>query len=165
MDVAMATYSEASRARPVVARLALSITVTALALEGNERQQGFAAGGGSIDMDYFVTRRTPEAVAAEEEEQPRRAREQDDEGPAEREPADLAREVQAPRREQDGERGVVEVAEARMARAREVVGLPVAEPRPPPRRESQPGGERDEAEDGAFGRDPASWANVRRHAS
>src|SRR5439155_22587368 len=41
------------------------LTVTALALEGNERQQGFAAGGGSIDMDYFVTRRTPEAVAAE----------------------------------------------------------------------------------------------------
>jgi len=41
------------------------LTLTALALEGDLRQQGFAAAGGSVDADYFETGRTPETVARE----------------------------------------------------------------------------------------------------
>ena len=41
------------------------LTLTTLALEGDNRQQGFAAGGGSVDADYFERERTPEDVAIE----------------------------------------------------------------------------------------------------
>ncbi len=41
------------------------LTVTALALDGDQRQQGFAAGGGSVDAGYFDAVRTPEAIAAD----------------------------------------------------------------------------------------------------
>jgi len=40
-------------------------SVTALALEGRERQSSFAAAGGCVDADYFETVRTPETVAGE----------------------------------------------------------------------------------------------------
>jgi TldD protein len=40
-------------------------SVSALALEGNERQSSFAAAGGCVDADYFERVRTPEAVADE----------------------------------------------------------------------------------------------------
>ncbi len=39
------------------------LTVTALAIEGAERQSGFAAAGGSVEADYFDRVRTPEQVA------------------------------------------------------------------------------------------------------
>ena len=39
--------------------------VTTLALEGDQRQQGFAAAGGCVETEYFETVRTPEAVASE----------------------------------------------------------------------------------------------------
>ncbi|MGH7743106.1 MAG: TldD/PmbA family protein, partial [Candidatus Eiseniibacteriota bacterium] len=39
------------------------LTVTTLALDGDQRQQGFAAAGGSVDAEYFENVRTPEAVA------------------------------------------------------------------------------------------------------
>jgi len=39
--------------------------VTALALEGGERQESFAAAGGSVEASYFETERTPESVAIE----------------------------------------------------------------------------------------------------
>lgn len=41
------------------------LTVNALALAGDDRQSGFAAGGGSVEADYFDTRRSPEAIGAE----------------------------------------------------------------------------------------------------
>jgi TldD protein len=41
------------------------LSVTALALEGSERQSSFAAAGGSIEADYFDRVRTPEKVADE----------------------------------------------------------------------------------------------------
>ncbi len=40
-------------------------TVSTLALEDGNRQQGFAAAGGCVDADYFERERTPEAVASE----------------------------------------------------------------------------------------------------
>src|SRR5436189_8466 len=39
------------------------LVVSALALEGNQRQEGFAACGGCVEVGYYVTERTPEAVA------------------------------------------------------------------------------------------------------
>jgi len=39
--------------------------VSALALEGNVRQQGMAAAGGSVDAEYFERERTPETIASE----------------------------------------------------------------------------------------------------
>ncbi|HYM79838.1 MAG TPA: metallopeptidase TldD-related protein [Candidatus Limnocylindria bacterium] len=41
------------------------LTVSALALAGTERQQGFAAAGGCVEARYFDQVRTPEAVASE----------------------------------------------------------------------------------------------------
>jgi TldD protein len=41
------------------------LTVEALALAGDDRQRGFAAGGGSVEADYFDARRSPEAIGAE----------------------------------------------------------------------------------------------------
>jgi TldD protein len=41
------------------------LSVQALAIEGGERQQGFAAGGGSVEASYFATQKTPEGVAKE----------------------------------------------------------------------------------------------------
>jgi TldD protein len=41
------------------------LTVVTLALDGNGRQQGFAAGGGCVEADYFERDRTPEAIARE----------------------------------------------------------------------------------------------------
>ncbi len=92
-----------------------------------------------------------EQAPAEQEEKPRRPREQDDEGPAERQAPDLARQREARGREQDRERRVVEVSEARVPRAREVVGFAVAEARRRRRGETEPRAERDEPENGRFG--------------
>jgi TldD protein len=41
------------------------LTVAALALEGNERQEGYATGGGSVEAGYFEHERTPEEIARE----------------------------------------------------------------------------------------------------
>jgi len=41
------------------------LVISALALEGDQRQEGFAAGGGCVEAGYYVTERTPEAVAEE----------------------------------------------------------------------------------------------------
>ena len=41
------------------------LAVTALALAGDDRQSGFAAGGGSVEAGYFETERSPEAIGAE----------------------------------------------------------------------------------------------------
>ena len=41
------------------------LTVTALALDGGERQSAFAAAGGSVEAGYFDAVRTPEQVATE----------------------------------------------------------------------------------------------------
>jgi TldD protein len=41
------------------------LSVQALAIEGDERQQGFAAAGGSVEAEYFARKRTPEDVAKE----------------------------------------------------------------------------------------------------
>ena len=41
------------------------MVVSALALDGAERQEGFAAGGGCVEAGYYESERTPEAVAAE----------------------------------------------------------------------------------------------------
>ena len=41
------------------------LTLDVLALEGAVRQQGFAAGGGSVEADYFERERSPEAIASE----------------------------------------------------------------------------------------------------
>jgi TldD protein len=41
------------------------LTVTALALDGDQRQSSFAAGGGCVDAGYFESERTPEQVADE----------------------------------------------------------------------------------------------------
>jgi TldD protein len=41
------------------------LSVQALALAGDQRQQGFAAGGGCVDASYFERERTPEDVARE----------------------------------------------------------------------------------------------------
>ncbi len=41
------------------------LSVSALALEGDGRQQGFAAGGGCVEADYFQNERTPEIIARE----------------------------------------------------------------------------------------------------
>jgi TldD protein len=39
------------------------LVVSALALEGSERQEGFAAAGGCVESDYYASERTPETVA------------------------------------------------------------------------------------------------------
>jgi TldD protein len=41
------------------------LSVIALALAGNDRQQSFAAGGGSVEAGYFERERTPETIAVE----------------------------------------------------------------------------------------------------
>jgi TldD protein len=41
------------------------LTVSALALEGSGRQEGYATGGGSVEAGYFERERTPEAIATE----------------------------------------------------------------------------------------------------
>jgi TldD protein len=41
------------------------LTVDALAIGGDERQSGFAAGGGSVERDYFESDRSPETIGAE----------------------------------------------------------------------------------------------------
>jgi TldD protein len=41
------------------------LTVSALALDSDQRQQGFETAGGSVDRDYFERVRTPESVAGE----------------------------------------------------------------------------------------------------
>jgi len=41
------------------------LTVSALALQGDERQEGFSTGGGSVEAGYFESERTPEEIAAE----------------------------------------------------------------------------------------------------
>jgi TldD protein len=41
------------------------LVISALALEGDQRQEGFAAAGGCVEASYYVTERTPEAVAEE----------------------------------------------------------------------------------------------------
>ena len=41
------------------------LTVSALAIADQERQSGFAAGGGAVERDYFERQRTPEAIATE----------------------------------------------------------------------------------------------------
>ncbi len=41
------------------------LVVSALALEGDERQEGFAAAGGCVEAGYFDSERSPETVAAE----------------------------------------------------------------------------------------------------
>src|SRR5207237_10384762 len=41
------------------------LTVSGVAIEGDTRQQAFAAGGGCIEADYFERERTPEVVARE----------------------------------------------------------------------------------------------------
>ncbi len=41
------------------------LVVTALALDGSERQEAFAAGGGCVEADYYARERTPESVALE----------------------------------------------------------------------------------------------------
>ena len=41
------------------------LTVSALALDGGERQEGYATGGGSVEAGYFEGERTPEAIATE----------------------------------------------------------------------------------------------------
>ena len=41
------------------------LVVSALALEGDERQEGYAAAGGCVEAAYFERQRTPEAVALE----------------------------------------------------------------------------------------------------
>ena len=41
------------------------LVVCALALEGDERQEGYAAAGGCVEVSYFDRVRTPEAVAIE----------------------------------------------------------------------------------------------------
>ncbi|MBK7367669.1 MAG: TldD/PmbA family protein [Candidatus Eisenbacteria bacterium] len=41
------------------------LVVSALALDGNERQEGFAAAGGCVEADYYTSERTPESIALE----------------------------------------------------------------------------------------------------
>ena len=41
------------------------LVVSALALEGDQRQEGFAAAGGCVEASYYEHERTPEAVAKE----------------------------------------------------------------------------------------------------
>jgi len=41
------------------------LVVSALALEGDQRQEGFAAGGGCVDASYYDGERGPEAIALE----------------------------------------------------------------------------------------------------
>ncbi len=41
------------------------LVVSALALEGDQRQEGFAAAGGCVESSYYADDRTPEAVALE----------------------------------------------------------------------------------------------------
>jgi TldD protein len=41
------------------------LVVSALALEDGQRQEGFGAAGGCVEAGYYVTERTPEAVAEE----------------------------------------------------------------------------------------------------
>uniref|UniRef100_A0A7C3IKW5 Type III pantothenate kinase n=1 Tax=Gracilinema caldarium TaxID=215591 RepID=A0A7C3IKW5_9SPIR len=50
---------------PGAPRVAAELGLAALALEGDVRQSGFAAGGGCVDADYFESVRTPETVARE----------------------------------------------------------------------------------------------------
>jgi TldD protein len=39
------------------------LTVSTLALEGDQRQGGFAAGGGAVEASYFESQRSPETIA------------------------------------------------------------------------------------------------------
>lgn len=41
------------------------LVVSALALEGDERQEGFAAAGGCVEAGYYTSERTPESIALE----------------------------------------------------------------------------------------------------
>jgi TldD protein len=41
------------------------LVVTALAIEDDQRQEGFAAGGGCVEASYYATDRTPETIATE----------------------------------------------------------------------------------------------------
>ena len=41
------------------------LTVSALALQGDERQEGYSTGGGSVEADYFERERPPEEIASE----------------------------------------------------------------------------------------------------
>ena len=41
------------------------LVVSALALQGDDRQEGFAAGGGCVDASYYDGTRSPEAIALE----------------------------------------------------------------------------------------------------
>jgi len=41
------------------------LVVSALALDGDQRQESFGAAGGCVEAGYYVTQRTPEAVARE----------------------------------------------------------------------------------------------------
>jgi TldD protein len=41
------------------------LVVSALALDGDQRQEGFAAGGGAVEAAYFEDARSPETIAAE----------------------------------------------------------------------------------------------------
>ena len=41
------------------------MVVSALALEGDQRQEGFATGGGCVEASYYELERTPEAIAEE----------------------------------------------------------------------------------------------------
>ena len=67
--------------------------------------------------------------------------------------AGVAGERHAERRHQDRQRRMVEVAEARMLRAREVVGLSVAEARPRAGDEAKRRAHRDQGEHGGLRRD------------
>src|SRR6516225_1162614 len=42
-----------------------SLVVSALALDGDQRQESFGAAGGCVEAGYYATQRTPEAVARE----------------------------------------------------------------------------------------------------
>jgi TldD protein len=41
------------------------MVVSALALQGDDRQEGYTAGGGLVDLDYFENERSPETIALE----------------------------------------------------------------------------------------------------
>ncbi len=41
------------------------LVVNVIAVDGDDRQEGYAAGGGIVETDYYDTARTPEIVAAE----------------------------------------------------------------------------------------------------
>src|SRR5262249_41702461 len=89
--------------------------------------------------------------------------EERDEGPAEDEPSGLAREMEASGGQQDRERGMVEIAEAWMMRAGEIVGFPVAEARPGAGGESEAGAQGDEPDRRCLGGQPARATGARGH--